>query len=379
MPIWKRTRAKKDVWIADYSDATGKRHRVTAKTKREAENLLAARITERQDPLPPQADIPFPEYADRWMAHIAAQLKPRTVESYAQLLRLHLMPRFQNVKLRDIARAQVKQLIADKRGQGLSKNTVRLIRATLSVMLAEAVDDGLLKANPAALASRRRSADSVTTIERQKAIRPFEGPALAAFLEAARSHEYHALFLTLARTGMRPGEAFALEWPDIDFDKREILIERALSAGRIGSTKTGRARHADMSQELAATLRGLWVEREKETLRRGRLAMPALIFINAQGNPLDESRVRKQFARILRRAELSGHRLYDLRHSYATTLLARGVPITYVAAQLGHAKPTTTLQWYAHWLPREDKAYVDALDDAASPCLTFGRKKPRNH
>src|SRR6266498_3251474 len=60
-------------------------------------------------------------------------------------------------------------------------------------------------------------------------------------------------------------------------------------------------------------------------------------------------------------------RLYDLRHTFATTLLAEGAPITYVAAQLGHAKPTTTLQWYAHWLPRGDKRWVDALDaDSAS-------------
>ena len=66
--------------------------------------------------------------------------------------------------------------------------------------------------------------------------------------------------------------------------------------------------------------------------------------------------------RVLRQAKLPGFRLYDLRHTFATGLLAQGAPITYVAAQLGHAKPTTTLQWYAHWLPRADKHWVDALD-----------------
>ena len=66
--------------------------------------------------------------------------------------------------------------------------------------------------------------------------------------------------------------------------------------------------------------------------------------------------------RATKRAGLSGHRVYDLRHTYATPFLARGVPITYVAAQLGHAKPATTLQWYAHWLPRESKSFVDSLD-----------------
>ena len=74
----------------------------------------------------------------------------------------------------------------------------------------------------------------------------------------------------------------------------------------------------------------------------------------------------KAWRRVLKHAKLPGFRLYDLRHTFATELLAQGAPITYVAAQLGHTKPTTTLQWYAHWLPRGDKHWVDALDRASS-------------
>ena len=69
----------------------------------------------------------------------------------------------------------------------------------------------------------------------------------------------------------------------------------------------------------------------------------------------------------MKTAGLSGHRLYDLRHPFATTLLANGAPITYVAAQLGHSKSTTTLAWYAHWLPKNDRGYVDALRRRFNP------------
>ena len=64
--------------------------------------------------------------------------------------------------------------------------------------------------------------------------------------------------------------------------------------------------------------------------------------LHFDGTPLDESQLRKRFARVLKKAGLPHFRVYDLRHTFAARLLNRGVPITYVAAQLGHMKPTTT-------------------------------------
>jgi Phage integrase family len=83
-------------------------------------------------------------------------------------------------------------------------------------------------------------------------------------------------------------------------------------------------------------------------------------------NVMDESQTRKRFGRVLKKAEITGHRLYDLRHTFATQLLAKGAPITYVAAQLGHANPSTTLRWYARWLPQAGAGFVDRLDAPGS-------------
>jgi hypothetical protein len=97
--------------------------------------------------------------------------------------------------------------------------------------------------------------------------------------------------------------------------------------------------------------------------------VPAWVFCSEAGTPLDLSNVTKAWRQVLKQAKLPGFRLYDLRHTFATELLAQSAPITYVAAQLGHTKPTTRLQWYAHWLPRADKHWVDALDNATSKTL----------
>jgi Phage integrase family len=91
--------------------------------------------------------------------------------------------------------------------------------------------------------------------------------------------------------------------------------------------------------------------------------MPEWVFCSMTGTTLDQHNAAKAFRRALTKAKLSTkHSPYDLRHTFATLLLADGAPITYVAKQLGHSKPTTTLQWYAHWLPDETTGYVDSLD-----------------
>ncbi len=81
---------------------------------------------------------------------------------------------------------------------------------------------------------------------------------------------------------------------------REIRVERALSAGRIETPKTGQTRTVDMSAQLAGLLQRLQVYRTREKLRREWLELPPWVFCTEDSTPLDESRVRKAFLRALR-------------------------------------------------------------------------------
>ena len=241
---------------------------------------------------------------------------------------------------------------------------MRLIRAVLSVLLSDAVDDGIILANAALQlrGSRRRRPDSISQAERQKKIRPMNHGQLAAFLATAQADSRHyPLFLLLARTGLRPGEAYALQWGDLDLRGREIRVERSLSAGQIETPKTGQTRTVDMSEQLAPP-----APRDRP---HGREAPPrvagdaAVDLLHGRGDAARREPRTEALAQALKRAKLPGFRVYDLRHTFASLLLAQNAPITYVSAQLGHTDATTTLRWYARWLPRTDTRAVDMLDD----------------
>jgi integrase len=332
----------------------------------EAQDALDAYRAEQLAPPVQQAvTITLNEYADRWLNSIVTSVEPRTVENYRGMLKNHIRPTLGDALLPSITRGQVKELLAAKRGAGLSKDTVRLIRAALSSLYADAMDTELVTANPAIRTGRdrgRKTPDSVTSTERRQKIRAMTIEQLAGFLKTSAGDRHGLLWLTLADTGMRPGEAFALRWDDLDLVDRKVLVERAVArGGRIKGTKTGSSRTVDLASRLTAALDRYQTTVEAEALAAGR-DVPSLVFPSEAGTALDGINVARRFQAAVRRAGLPKFRLYDLRHSFASHLLAMGESITYVAAQLGHAKPTMTLAAYAHYLPSGDRSAADRLE-----------------
>ncbi len=378
------TRGRPGRWLVDYRDSAGIRRWVTCRTRDEATAMLAEKVRESRQPTRPVVDpnITVQAYSERWLAELAATLKPRTLESYGKALRLHILPALGAAKVRLLHRGRIRALLAEKLREGkvktvtegdvtrevrgpLARDSVRLIHATLRAMLNAGVDDGLIVANPAdRLGRHMRLAASPKA--RQEEVKALTREQLAAFLAGAvYERRHHAFFLLLARAGLRMGEALALQWDDVDFAAREIRVARALSAGRIETPKSGHGRTVDMSEQLARALLRVQVERKTETLKRGWLAMPAWVFCTEAGTPLDGSRVRKVFRKALRAAGLPLHFTpHCLRHSFASLLLQQGESPAYVQRQLGHASIQLTVDTYGKWLPMGNKAAVNRLDDA---------------
>lgn len=151
----------------------------------------------------------------------------------------------------------IEAFLAQKRGQGYAKNSVRLMRAPLSAMLSDAMDDGIILANPAFQVGRHKTnrADRLTSAERVQKVRPMTWEQRDAFLAAAGAEtRYVTLFAVLAKAGLRQGEAFALRPGDIDWGERTLRVERAWNLGRVKPPKTYEERTVDLTPDLVRAL-----------------------------------------------------------------------------------------------------------------------------
>lgn len=172
------------------------------------------------------------------------------------------------------------------------------------------------------------------------------GPAVLA--EWQRCNEQDAaIFLFAAFTGLRRGELLALRWGNIDLEGRLLVVDAAVSAGEISTTKSRRIRTVPLTEAACQQLKALasrrrWCDRDH------------FVFCGATGNFMDGTMLSKRFRRAQQEANVRVRRFHDLRHTFGTTAVRR-FDLPKVKEWMGHANLTTT-QRYLHSRPRSDDA-----------------------
>jgi integrase len=320
--------------------------------------------------------VTFEAYANEWMyTHAHQACKFSTARIYDVNLRRHVLPVLGPKLLASLARGDCRTLIAACRAKGLSPKTIENVCRTVSSILSQAVEDGLLAANPAFRLGRYyRKADHP-----KPEIRPLTREEARLVLETAQQQapREYPLLLCALRTGMRLGELLGLQWGDIDFHGRFIEVRRNRVVGRTTTPKNGKMRRVDMSTQLAEALRILLIARKVETLQKDWGQMPQWVFCNEKGNPLDGDNLRHRvFYKVLEKAKLRRVRFHDLRHTFASLLIQNAESLAYIKDQLGHSSIQVTVDTYGHLIPGANRAAVDRLDDTTlrNPTATTNEK-----
>lgn len=307
------------------------RRRAPLQTKRGAEaferqlrNEFSEDEAHGMDPLaiPPT----FADFAERWMReYVAAYNRPTSAREKRSYLTHHLLPAFGRLPLNEIGTEQVDRFVAVERERVCPK-TLNNVLTTLRCSLRLASEWGLLR-RPPRIRGVRVS---------QRVIVFLKDDELDRLVAAAPTARWRAFFTVLADTGMRFGEAAALQWSDVDLIGPEpaVAVVRAAALGVVGPTKTGNTRTIPLPERAT---------RELVALPRS----SSNVFQKADGGVLRPECNLKVLHRACARAGVPRIGWHGLRHTYATRLCQRGVPLRNVQALLGHTTILMTSR-YAH-------------------------------
>jgi integrase len=308
--------------------------------------------------------------------------------------------------------------------EGLQARAVRYLHGILKLALKTAVKKGDLPRNPAEFATLPRKNHKAEVADSEEGgdehVEALDREQYARFLEAARALDWHsALWHVLVTTGLRPGEALALKWRHVDLDNAQVHVRATLArvghkGWKLTAPKTPKSRRtvplaAVTVQELQrwkeqqSRERQAALQRRKEQQSCERQAARSawqdhdFVFTNRHGGPLDHTNLAARcFRRVLERAGLGEYvgpvpekpkgqpgprkrrpfkpafRIYALRHTFASLLLADGVPLLMVSRLLGHSTIKLTADVYGHVLPKERDEVAGHFDRMLPPMLPAG-------
>jgi len=274
----------------------------------------------------PNTKLPlFAEVAQDWLEHKKPNLRATTWEVYEGHVRNHFHD-LTWLKINRISIATVEKFITSRQVQGMNINTLRKILVTLGQILSFAVRRRYLDYNPLKDAERPKSQSLADKEEPQgqEAMEILTLSQVQDFLSQEHDPKYQMLFTLAIFTGARQGELLGLKWSDVDWENRQICIQRTFNKGRFfpPKTKTSR-RRIDLAPKVLSDL------------RKWKLACPKneldLIFPNEAGEPMNYSNmVQRHFLPGLKAANLPRIRFHDLRHCFASLLIDQGENIKYV-------------------------------------------------
>ena len=300
----------------------------------------------------PRKEVPtLREFAERFLDGQARanRQKPSSIAAKGTILRVHLIPHLGSHRLDGITNEQVQRLKHALRSR--APKTVNNVLTVLNVLLRTALEWSVIDHMPCRIRLLRVPKSSAHFHDFDDYERLVK--------TAGRSGWQASLIVLLGgEGGLRCGEMMALDWADVDLDKRQLCIERSDWEGHVTAPKGGRLRYIPLTVRLAAAL------------REHRHLLGSRVLCRDDGRPLTRRLVQGYVRRAARRAMLRHGGLHVLRHTFCSHLAMRGAPARAIQELAGHQDLSTT-QRYMHLSPAAIEGAIRLLDQG-KPAPTFG-------
>lgn len=296
------------------------------------------------------------ELIDRFEQEHLPRKRPATARDYRRALALHVRPHFgPHAKVADVTFADVDALHRKITKSGASYAANRTV-ALMSKMFNLAIRWGMRETNPTKGLERN--------IEHHRR-RYLSGEELGRLVKALAEYpdrQAADIVRLLLLTGARRGEVLSARWADLDLGK-------GVWSKPPSSTKQKDHHEAQLSAPTRALLNRI----RDEQAGKPRHALPTFVFpgTGANGHMVE---IKKAWQAIIKAAGITGLRIHDLRHSFASAAISGGASLPLVGSLLGHASPATTNR-YAHMFNDPQRAVVERIGKLVEDA---GKASPEN-
>ncbi|WP_133405870.1 site-specific integrase [Parashewanella tropica] len=291
------------------------------------------------------------EFIEQWLIERKAEWRPSQLRTIEDILKLYLLPRFGEHPIQSITKAEILKFRADLVegkifAKTLSSSRINQILSPLRVILNDA-SERFEFSNP------WKSIKPLSV--NRKPVHPFTLEEVFKFLKFVRP-DFHCYFLVRFFTGMRTGEIDGLQWENVDFNRRQILIRQSWVRNRLGPVKTKTSlREIDMNPLVYESL----VKHRKQTNGQD------FVFQTSGGKPMNNKNMSyRVWYPTLEIAKIPKRNPYQTRHTAATLWLASGESPEWIARQMGHANTNMLFTVYSRYVPnltRKDGSAFEAF------------------
>lgn len=297
------------------------------------------------------SDKRFERFASLWFdRYVRVNNKPSEQRIKESILRMYLLPFFSGRSLEEIKNQDIEAYKGYALKKGVSGKTVNNQLMVLGKLLRSAQEWGFLDAVPRIIRLKviSQRLDYLTEDECRL--------VLACPIEP----HWKLMILLALRTGMRLGELLGLDWSDINFDLNLITVRRSIVEGVVGTPKNHRERHIPISPLLRQEL---WRVREKI----------GWVFRRLKGEPFVHWHATTALKRVCRQIGLRRIGWHTFRHTFASHLAMKGIPLPVIQSLLGHSSITMTMR-YAHLSPTALHSAIARLEEGESAEQKFGQQ-----
>jgi integrase len=293
----------------------------------------------------------FKDMMERFMAIHAPKVAVCTQKAYSSHLK-NLVSFFDDTKLVNISPKIISEYKVVRNDEGAAPASVNRELSMLSKAFNLAVREWeWLKDNPVSRVPKDKEnneRDRWLTVEEEK-----------RFFDNCPERLSEIVIFAL-NTGLRQGELLSLQWSRVNFIRKTILIQ---------ITKSGKPRTIPLNRFALELLKKKFEEKVR--------SIQDIVFVNKVGKKMCPSKLRKDFNKVLIKAEIENFKFHDLRHTFATRLAQKGIDIYTIAKLLGHVDIKMT-QRYAHHCPESLRSGVEILEVDYN-LTTVPKKESSNH